>query len=836
MRWKDFVKLCLCFLLVLSGCGGGRSGGGMPPPEPSPAQTQPEPSPAPQPDPPPPPPPPPPPAPTTCMPPTPVQTKDGCLSDGDYERTVEERAVRYRENQDFKNQWGLRAINAGQAYARLELAPDTGGAVGGAHPDQFGNQQQEAPGTGVTVGVVDTGIKDTHPLFDQSKISEPMTIDCPPPPQPCQSPRHGTAVASVIVAKPNSGVENGFHGVAWGANLKMFTIRIGSGSPPGTPYRPTSTSALKVEDPTLAALIQTVLNQGVDVANFSFSYAGLIEYYSEEQLRENLGETIAAIAQRGRADKTILVWSASNSHGDLCRPTLPNCGGNHRRDRFGRPAGSLRASSPSIIAGLPAKIPELRGHMIAVVAVNPPRSDGSSGTIAHFSNQCGEAAKWCLAAPGVSVAVADISTDGVRSGSGTSYAAPMVTGGLAVMKHRFRDQIPNTDLVKRLFATADKTGKYADYTLYGQGMMDLGKALMPVGEPMVSLGSRVNGAGVTLALTNLRLGTALGDGLKQSLAGQQIAAFDSLGAPFWFTLSDLTGMTAGPSSAVRLRQLMQQDPVVRETVGQRLTFIPGRVGGSVEHDLGYATIRVGLRDTPNGVKDGHFHLAQNANTLTLMGDDGVAFTAFTRAGSQSRVAGLPPTSGAALSWSPFEGTLGFTVAWLREQRSLLGTSSAGAFGTMAAHSFVSGVETGVDLGAWRIDTLAELGTVQATLSQGMVTEMSPLATSAFALSVSRRLLRDGSLRIGLSQPLRVEDGHLALSLPVGRTKGGAVIRQRRAASLRPSGRQIDVSAQWQQSFANGHALRVKATWMRHPGHNAHATPALSVLAGWQFTF
>ena len=831
MRWKDFLKLCPCFLLVLSGCGGGGSGGGMPPqPEPSPAQTQPEPSPAPQPDPPPPP-PPPPPAPTICMPPTPIQTRDGCLSDGDYERKVEETAVRYREDQDFKNQWGLRAINAGEAYARLELAPDTGGAVGGAHPDQFGNQEQEAPGTGVTVGVVDTGIKDTHPLFDQSKISEPMTIDCPPPPQPCQSPRHGTAVASVIVAKPNSGVENGFHGVAWGANLKMFTIRIGSGSPPGTPYRPTSMSALKGEDPTLAALIQTVLNQGVDVANFSFSYAGLIEYYSEEQLRENLGKTIDAIAQRERTDKTILVWSASNSHGALCPPGLMNCGGNHRRDRFGRPAGSLRASSPSIIAGLPAKIPELRGHMIAVVAVN------RDGNIAHFSNQCGEeAALWCLAAPGVSVAVADISTDGVRPGSGTSYAAPMVTGGLAVMKHRFRDQISNTDLVNRLFATADKTGKYANYTLYGQGMMDLGKALMPLGEPMVSLGSRVNGAGVTLALTNLRLGTALGDGLKQSLAGQQIAAFDSLGAPFWFTLSDLTGMTAGPSSAVRLRQLMQQDPVVRETVGQRLTFIPGRVGGSVEHDLGYATIRVGLRETPKGVKDGHFHLAQDANTLTLMGDDGVAFTAFTRAGSQSRGVGLPPTSGAALSWSPFEGTLGFTMAWLREQRSLLGTSSAGAFGTMAAHSFVSGVETGVDIGAWRIDTLAELGTVQANLSQGMVTGMSPLATSAFALSVSRRLLRDGTLRIGLSQPLRVEDGHLALSIPVGRTKGGAVIRQRRAASLRPSGRQIDVSAQWQQSFANGHALRLNATWMRHPGHNAHATPALSVLAGWQFTF
>ncbi len=756
------------------------------------------------------------------MPPIQYVTKDGLVCKADYDNETVRITARHQADPDFMNQWGLDAINAGQAYAHLERAPNTGGAVGGAHPDQFGNQLQEAPGTGVTVGVVDNGIKETHPLFDQSKISE--TIFCPPP-RCLLLPRegHGTSVASVIVAQPNSGVADGFHGVAWGANLKMVALRLDSGTPPPL-YRPTSTSALKTVDTENAAWIQMVLNQGVDVVNLSFSYRGLIEYYSENELRQNLGETIAAIAQRGTADKTILVFSASNSHGDPCPPALARCMG-----------GVLNASSPSILAGLPAKIPEVRGHTIAVVAVARDRNNGDVA-VASFSNRCGEAARWCLAAPGVDVKLANAQNNGVRTSSGTSYAAPMVTGGLAVMKHRFRDQVPNTDLVTRLFATADKTGEFADQSVYGQGMMDLGKALMPVGEPMVSTGSSVNGAGVTLALTNLHLGTAMGDGLKQSLAGQQIAAFDSLGAPFWFTLSDLTGMTTGPSSTLQLHQLMQQDPVVQEMVGQRLTFIPGRVGGAVKHDLGYATIRVGLRETPNGVKDGHFHLAQDANTFTLTGDDGVALTAFTRAGSQSRVVGLPPTSGAALSWSPFEGTLGFTVAWLREQHSLLGTSSAGAFGTMAAHSFVSGIETGVDLGAWRIDTLAELGTVQANFSQGMVTGMSPLATSAFALSVSRRLLRDGSLRIGLSQPLRVEDGHLALSLPVGRTKGGAVIRQRRAASLRPSGRQIDVSAQWQQSFANGHALRLNATWMRHPGHNAHATPALSILAGWQFAF
>ena len=57
----------------------------------------------------------------------------------------------------------------------------------------------------------------------------------------------------------------------------------------------------------------------------------------------------------------------------------------------------------------------------------------------------------------------------------------MVAGGLAIMKQLFRGQLSNTDLVSRLFATANKTGIYADRTIYGQGLMDLDAATNPWG-------------------------------------------------------------------------------------------------------------------------------------------------------------------------------------------------------------------------------------------------------------------------------------------------------------------------------------------------------------------
>ena len=52
------------------------------------------------------------------------------------------------------------------------------------------------------------------------------------------------------------------------------------------------------------------------------------------------------------------------------------------------------------------------------------------------------------------------------------------------------------------------------------------------------------------------LGRAFGDGLSRSLAGREIAAFDALGAPFWFDLSGLVGTAYRPSVIGRLYSLI----------------------------------------------------------------------------------------------------------------------------------------------------------------------------------------------------------------------------------------------------------------------------------------
>ena len=524
------------------------------------------------------------------------------------------------------------------------------------------------------------------------------------------------------------------------------------------------------------------LEQNIDILNLSFSAPGIIDNYDEQDIRTYWGGTIATLAQTGTEDKTILVWAAGNANDRACTPGTDNCDGSDRIDNEGNPAGSLNASSPEIFAGMVELIAELQGHSIAVVAVD------DTDDIARRSNRCGIAKDWCIAAPGVDVSVAHFGPNNgipgirdIRKGDGTSFAAPMVSGSLAVMKQLFRGQPSNTELVARLFKTADKSGRYRNSAIYGQGMLDLGAAASPVGVTGITLGNTVGSPGINIQSTGLRLGGALGDGLGQALASQEIAAFDSLGAPFWFKLSNFTGATRGPSSLVRLRELTAQSPVTRRATGRLTTFTPARAGGSVEQDLGYGMLRFGYRERPAGPEGGHFTLADNATTLTFTGSNGMSFSTFTASG----FAGRAPTSGVALAWRPFDVPVGFRAGWLAEQQTLLGTMATGAFGQLSADAAVTGLETSFEIGRWHLAADAEIGKAHPQVRGGIITRMSSLTTSAFALNATRRLANGGLLRIALSQPLRVEEGRAALNVPIGRTKDGDVLRQSVSASVAP---------------------------------------------------
>ena len=508
MRNPAFVcSIGLSLLLSLGGCGGGGGGGARVVPSPVPSAPP-------------------------CVP---VHGGD-CITPEAFEQSAAELVDGYRLEDNFKNQWGLDHIQAGLAYGNLKLLKG----------------EDAKPGSGVTIGFIDTGIDQSHPVFAGKTVTEQFLSGASDETGARYS--HGTAVASVAAAIPTMS-SSAPQGVAWGADIAMFSIPTGSSG--GGGYNDISLAGLAGADARWAGYLNHVLAwrdgvRKVDFLNLSVSYRGIIDNYSERDLRQNFGSAIAAMAQAGASEKTVLVWAAGNANEKSCDPSETGYCENR----------AINAVSAEVLSGLAARIAELRGHLVAVVALSP------TGEIASFSNRCGIAADFCIAAPGQDVRVAYFGPDpdtrevirAYRDLNGTSVATPMVAAGLALMKQLFRDQLSNTELVTRLLETADNSGTYADRTIYGRGSMDLGAATSPVGVLEVPGGGNAGQNGVRLQSMRLRSGEAFGDGLQRSLATRQIMALDDLGAPFWYRLGDFTVAAKGTPVAARLQGFLAPAP------------------------------------------------------------------------------------------------------------------------------------------------------------------------------------------------------------------------------------------------------------------------------------
>ena len=754
--------------------------------------------------------------------------EEGCLLPAQFEEKAAALAGEIQRRPDFSQQWGLAAIKADKAYAHLALVEG----------------DDVRPGEGQTIGIIDTGIDETHPLFEGTTITEELLHGASD--ETDDEFSHGTAVASVIAApRPPLPYPNVAHGVAWGADLAVFAIRFGM-EPETEHFNPVSLADLKSEDAESAAVFRHVLawegaGGRLDFLNLSFEYPSLIDYYPEADLRANHGETIEVLAQADAGEKTILVWGAGNAHGAKCTRSEAWCVQPETDRALCAQAGTsefcrgeVDAHTVGILAGLPVHFEEMRGHSLAVVATS------EDGTIADFSNRCGSAAQWCLAAPGENILAAYSGPDPDGSSKvhrmarvdGTSFAAPMVTGGLAVMKHFFRDQLSNTALAARLLATADSSGRYADAAVYGHGLMDLGAATSPVGTSRISLAGTVGGESAPLAATGLVAGGALGDGFAHSLTGREIAAFDALGAPFWFDLGDFASARDDDSMSTQLRDFMAPTTGLPGLGARPIVSLRREHGTSIPQDEDPVGLQIGLLDTTAGAEGGHLGLAEHALTLSLEGPGGLAATAFSTEGTD----GVSPASGALLSWSAGDAPFALRAGWLAESEEMLGTSGRGAFAGLSADAVFAGIDAQTDLGGWKLFGGAELGTVSADRDDGLVAGLSPLTTSAFAFHAMRTLGDDRGLRLSISQPLRVESGQATLSVPAGRTKEGDVLRRPVNADLSPTGRQIDVAARWHRRWTGSGELRLGAVWTREPGHRSAADPSLALLVGWRHTF
>ena len=666
-------------------------------------------------------------------------------------------------------------------------------------------------GNGIVVGVVDTGIDLDHPEFAGAIDDDSIDIVTGTAAGLGDIDGHGTAVAGVIAARRNEALS---HGVAFDAALLV----VRADAPGSCP------SACAFDQADVARATDYAVNHGARVINYSLGGAGSLD--------GALGDALERAVKAGR----IVVLSAGNDGGD--DPIFP-----------------------AIFAGSAAA----RGRAIAVGALDV------DGDIADFSNRAGSARSYFLVAPGVQILAPKLDGDAALV-SGTSFAAPHVTGAVALLL----DAAPflsAREVVEILLDTATDLGVPGTDDVYGRGLLNLAAALGPQGPLTIPLGAAVDGAGAGLRETGLRQGGAFGPGPELGRA----IMLDGYGRPYWVDLDRLRTSARGAPDLGRWlapagARLAFSAPLgagaLSLELGEPLERTPWH-GSSLEADtrleenfalsaaLGEASRLTVLHGW--GLQ-GQFGLASDARSaapglltgnafsspyLALAdGGDGVALAQRLGPGWSLRI-GLggaergehdPNGSGqnavlvgelvrvVAGRWR-----LGLQFGQLEEQGRMLDASGRGALGLPDGSSttFV-GLAGRAGLGSrFELFGQANVGLTRPRgPAQGLLQDMSVLPSSSFGVGLARHELAAAGdrLTLALAQPLRVEAGDAEIDRPLGRTLEGRIVRERERIGLSPAGRELDLELGYRLYLAGMGELSLNWLTRLQPGHDAHAAP------------
>lgn len=673
-------------------------------------------------------------------------------------------------------------------------------------------------GSGVTVALIDTGVDTSH--AELASALHPASRDLLRDIPLADGSGHGTAVAGLLAARRNGW---GVHGVAYDATLLAIRIDMQGSCP----------SACLFRQGDIATATDHAVTHGARVLNYSLGDA-----------TELSGELRRSLAAAASADR-VLVLAAGN-----------------------------QAQASPLQPALFATTGDARGRAIIVGAL------GADGAIADYSNRAGSAASVYLVAPGQALTTTRAG-GGTTSFSGTSAAAPLVSGAAAALLSA-APHLSGANVVSILLDSARDLGAPGTDPIYGRGMLDLNRALAPIGELRVPEGISTSDASSAYAATSLGLGTAFG-GSGSGLGSMM--ALDAYDRAYAVPLR----AHAGPSSGAALADLLARnraEGLERVTIGG-LTLDLLHAGHTTDRTIVRASdmaalaadwrlsdrlsLRAHLGEQPmpaagpmeHGRRASHGRIAGFADlaapagfglaagiagdwrvTLDLAGDPGgVAQEAGGRPGRPSappagRLLATGRMASLGIGRDSASGGWRLGIGALEEDEGPLGSRTSGALrvGGALTH-FVELAGTLPLASGLEAFGRAELGRTETAGPGGLIERIGPLWSSAFALGIGGSGLLDASDRLTFTimQPLRLEDGEATFDLPVARDLAGNIQRERRRADLRPEGRELDLEL--------GYGLDIGAARLRtalmlrlEPDHDARAEPELLLGVSYRLPF
>ncbi|MBJ6134753.1 autotransporter outer membrane beta-barrel domain-containing protein [Ochrobactrum sp. Q0168] len=346
--------------------------------------------------------------------------------------------------------------------------------------------QRGFTGKGITVAVLDTGIDIYHPEFAGkvhpwsrnfgTYMGEQDVRDLQQNGRPIG---HGTHVSGIIAAARNG---TGMHGVAYDAQILALRAIV-----PDRKYdainralRYASTTKVKVLNGSYGPYVFPTPYDNPNYQRLSYQpilYGGYLKN-DYEALKVAAKADIVMVFAAGNDYKVQPISSAHPSGSALFPAITPQNTAigkykfvdGRRRDLDMNNPNTFHLLAPNDPAVANLDFSDLKGSLIAVVSVGPNRQ------IASYSNRCGIAAEWCMAAPGGDNGGPIYSTypgGSYQYMQGTSMASPHVAGAAAVVRQAF-PYMNARQTIETLLTTATNIGPTE---IYGQGLLNLGAAV-----------------------------------------------------------------------------------------------------------------------------------------------------------------------------------------------------------------------------------------------------------------------------------------------------------------------------------------------------------------------
>jgi hypothetical protein len=691
-----------------------------------------------------------------------------------------------------------------------------------------------ATGTGIKIAIIDTNVHsdiseltgrvaETHDMCAAANAcgigsAARLSTDI-------DSSGHGTIVSTIAVGNKNNA---GTHGVAWGA--QVMSIRADR---PGSCQETGPDEGCAFADPVVANAIDYAIANGAKVINLSLG--------GEIDASQTLENAIRRAAAAG-----VLVVIAAGNEGEANGTT--------------EMTGAF-PTEPANIAGETASL----GMVVAVGAIN------RAGAMPTFSNRAGHTQTFYLLAPGADLIVAgpddnvvfptrpdcsatvttgcnDLDTDGdfLGPGAGTSFAAPHVSGALALMLHAFPNISPQTALQILLDTATDYITTTPDTVLGinaaagvdpvgGRGLLNLQAAFAPQGAMSVAFGMEK----IPLAMTVSPAGGAMGDWIEHSGALNGIIFQDRYMRGFRLDQARLSTARA-PFADFAMRAAYARGQ------GHAFGVGPATLSWFSAPRATYDP-RMPWADEPDATFT--FSYALSATTQVSVGRGGGP-ERLTPALSLMQDPSGPATLGSGDEWTSMKQTFGpvtmdlrsssgggrnansvglghygkdwgvrLGFARLEDANTALGGSLQSRFGgedqtKMSAMS----LEGSKDLGRWTLS--GSLEAANANIDELAVTG---LWTSSWSLSAQTEFA-GGALRFSAAQPRRAEGGEISFTAPVFLTRRGRIVYEDRVAGLTPSGRELDLETAWSASLGPMTMVEAAVAYSIEPNHIASAKP------------